>query len=133
MNDSLLRSQIRNRLTDTPGRDLTQVAEDLLAILGYRSERKLDGQSGSVDDFVDRFPADNRQTASEREFLENAESVRIVFQLTSTEIAAVREPTLFADDNFDEGNLQSFLFVAVELTGASTSSTRLVKCSAASR
>ena len=115
MNDGLLLSRIRNTLNDMPGRDLAQAAEDLLAVLGYRSERKLDGQSGSVDGFVERFPADNPKTASEGEFLENAVSARIVFQLTSSEIAAVREPTLFADDRFDEGNLRSFLFVGVEL------------------
>ena len=54
-----------------------------------------------------------------RDFLENAISVRLLFQLTDSEIATARQPHLPLPEAelFNRGLLQSFFFVAVELNG----------------
>ena len=119
MTNSGIRNEIQSALTKIPDNDFEAVAQDLLAVLGYRSERTLIGQTGDVTDFVARFPATKGNTKTEQAFCENAQSVRLVFQVTSDEIASVAQPALgFTADSFDAGQHQSFLFFAVELKEA---------------
>ena len=66
---------------------------------------------------VRQFPATNRDTQTERDFLREARSVHILFQLTDAEIAASEQKALWDAGGFDTGNAQSFLFAAVELRG----------------
>ena len=70
---------IRTALADVAGRDFTEAASRLLAKLGYESALVLEGQTGLVDDFVSQLPARNPDTASERRFVEQAESTRGYF------------------------------------------------------
>ena len=88
---------------------------DLLAVLGYRSERTLPGQTGDVADFMAQFPAPKANTKTEQTFGRCAQSVQIVFQVTSTEIASANQPAA----SFDEGQQQSFIFFAIALKEAS--------------
>ena len=119
MTNSGIRNEIQSALTKIPDNDFEAVAQDLLAVLGYRSERTLIGQTGDVTDFVARFPATKGNTKTEQAFCENAQSVRLVFQVTSEEIASADQPTLgFEADFFDKGQQQSFIFFAVELKEA---------------
>ena len=94
--------------------DFLETSKELLAVLGYRSERtaKL---PGTADDFIQRFPARNKNTETEQEFLNNAESVELVFQVRSEEIAPSDQPTLFESPAFDKGYVRSFMFFAIEL------------------
>ena len=120
MNTTDLREDIQAALAAIPSSDFLTETENLLAVLGYRSERTLAGQTGAVADFIAQFPAAKESTRTEQVFREQVQSVRLVFQVTSDEIAAVDQPTLgFAGDSFDEGQQQSFLFFGVELKGAS--------------
>ena len=112
------RADIADALRTFGSDQFARDAEGLLGALGYRSERTLEAQSGDVSDFLDQFPADNPDTKSEREFREHARSVRILFQLTSDEIAEAAQSSLFDTDAFDQSIARSFLFVAVELDGA---------------
>ncbi len=124
-----LRENLRDTLAQPPNADLPAIATELLALLGYRSERglalpPLDGPS-----FLREFPAPAPGARTEQAFADAASSVQILFQLTDREIArAIAEETqhsLFAADGsapdaadgFDTGNARSFLFVAVELAG----------------
>ena len=66
--------------------DFLETAKNLLAVLGYRSERTVE-LPGTAEDFIQRFPARNKNTETEQEFLESVESVKPVFQVTSEEIA----------------------------------------------
>ena len=119
MNMTDLREDIQAALASIPSSDFLTATENLLAVLGYRSERTLAGQTGAVADFIAQFPAPKGNTRTEQAFCENIQSVRLVFQVTSDEIASAGQPTLgFAADSFDEGQQQSFLFFAVELKGA---------------
>ena len=115
-----MREAIQAALVGIPSNDFKAAAQDLLAVLGYRSERMLAGQTGAVADFIAQFPAPKENTRTEQAFCENIQSVQLVFQVTSDEIASADQPTFgFEADSFDRGQQQSFLFFAVELKEAS--------------
>jgi len=97
--------------------DLTGASTQLLAALGYRSDRLLDGQTGNVGHFIADFKADNADTRSEQGFRDSAKEVRILFQFTDTEIAATGQRMMFDAEGFSAGNASSFLFAAVDLNG----------------
>ena len=116
MNNGEIRKKekIESALAALSTGDFSENAKHLLAVLGYCSERTLE-LPGTVDDFIQQFPARNRNTETEQEFLDSAESVQLVFQVTSAEIAPNDEPTLFEAPAFDVGYVRSFLFFTVEL------------------
>ena len=104
--------------------DFAAGAVALLGELGYRSGRVLPGQSGDAGDLFRQLPAAVEGTLSERDFIGEAESVRILFQVTDAEIGAAGEQqAVFRSDGpdggggIDAGNARSFLFAAVELRG----------------
>ena len=95
-------------------------SRELLAVLGYHSERTLDGQTGRVADFIEQFPAPHPGTASENNFAQQATSAQLIFQVTNDEIqdAAQAQGRLLDATTFDhQGMAQSFLFIAVDLKG----------------
>ena len=106
---------IRAALDKMTARDLSEASTQLLAALGYRSDRRLDGQTGNVDDFIRDFKAENGDTKSEQDFRDSAREVRVLFQFTDTEITATAQPQLLDVEGFSIGNFSSFLFAAVEL------------------
>ena len=108
------KEEIESALAAIAVGDFLETSKELLAVLGYRSERtaKL---PGTADDFIQRFPARNKNTETEQEFLNNAESVELVFQVRSEEIAPSDQPTLFETPAFDKGYVRSFMFFAIEL------------------
>ena len=114
---------IKSALAAMSTGDLLEKSKELLATIGYRSERTLE-LSGTVHDFLEEFPSLNPNTRTEQEFRKNAESVQIVFQFTSHEIADDIQQTLFESDGFDKGNTDSFLFSAVELKNNNYSRTK---------
>ena len=111
-----IREQIGHALSALPNEEFTESVKLMLGVIGYESERAID-LSGKVDDFISQFPARNENTQTEQAFREDVQSVRILFQLTDTEIALARN--FLSTDDFDSGNARSFLFFAVELNGAS--------------
>ena len=122
------RERIAGFLSRMPGLPFEQAAEDLLATLGYRSDRTLQDQSGRPSDFAAEFPADNPGTKSEQDFLEHAASARLVFQLSDSEIraSASQQGVLLETGDFDRGHSRSFFFTAVELKGSGHSRTKYV-------
>ena len=94
--------------------DFLETSKHLLAVLGYRSERTVN-LPGTAEDFIRRFPARNKNTDTEQEFRKNVESVELVFQVSSEEIAPNDSPTPFEAPVFDEGYVRSFTFFAIEL------------------
>ena len=115
MNDTAYREAIAEAIQRCRNGEWCENAVHLLDVLGYRSERTV-VLSGKVDDFIRQFPAPNENTQAERFFCDNVQSVRILFQLTDSEITVVRR-TLLPTDGFDKGNARSFLFAAIELNG----------------
>ncbi len=109
------KQEIESALAALSTGDFSENAKHLLAILGYCSERTVE-LPGTAQDFIQRFPARNKNTETEQEFLNSVESVKLVFQVTSEEIAPTNQPTLFESPAFDAGYVRSFLFFAIELT-----------------
>ena len=112
--EQIKKTEIKSALAKIPDGDFLETTKDLLAVLGYRSQRTLK-LSGNVDDFIQTFRAENENTKTEQEFLEDAESVELVFQVTDDEINNSGQGTLFESPAFDQGNAKSFMFFAVEL------------------
>ena len=110
---------IRAALGGMAAGDLSEASTQLLEALGYRSDRRLDGQTGNVGDFIASLSADNADTRSEQDFRGSAREVRILFQFTDAEIAATAQRTLLDAEAFSAGNVRSFLFAAVELNAES--------------
>ena len=94
--------------------DFLQTSKDLLEVLGYCSDRTANFPA-TAEDFIQRFPARNRNTETEAEFVDSVESVKLVFQVTNKEIAPDDQPRLFEAPTFDEGYVRSFVFFAIEL------------------
>ena len=120
-----VKEDIRAVLSSVADGDFQQTAVALLRSLGYVSERTLSGQSSNPADLI-RLLSEQTSgapaltgTQSEGAFLDNAQSVRILFQFTSSEIGAQAQQELPDDGSFDTGNARSFLFAAVELNGDS--------------
>ena len=109
------KEKIESALAALSTGDFLENAKHLLAILGYCSERTVE-LPGTAGDFIQRFPARNKNTEAEQEFLNSVESVKLLFQVTSEEIAPTNQPTLFESPAFDAGYVRSFLFFAIELT-----------------
>ena len=114
---------VKSVLVAMPTGDFLEKSKDLLATLGYHSERTLE-LSGTVDDFIQEFEALDPNTKTEREFRKNAESVELVFQFTKDEIADNLQQTLFKSVSFDKANTDSFIFCAVELKDNNYSRTK---------
>ena len=114
---------IKSALSAIPTGDFLAKSKNLLGTIGYRSELTLE-LSGTVHDFFEEFPPLNPNTKTEQEFRKHAESVQLVFQFTSDEIADDPQGTLFESASFDKGNIKSFLFCAVELKDNTYSRTK---------
>ena len=113
MNDSENKKrEIKAALAAIATGNFLETSEDLLAVLGYRSglTEKL---WETVDEFIEELSARNKNTRTEQEFRDCVESVELVFQVGSDEIAD-SQLTLF-ESRFDEENEDSFMFFTVEL------------------
>ena len=109
------KSEIESALAKIPFGNFLETSKELLAVLGYRSQRTVQ-LSGTADDFIHSFPVENKNTKTEQEFRNNATSVELVFQVTNDEISD-SQPDLFESRPFDKGLIKSFLFFTVELEG----------------
>ena len=114
---------IKSALAATQNGNLLEKSKDLLSTLGYRSDLTLE-LSGSVDDFFEEFPPINPNTKTEQHFRENAESAQIIFQFTKDEIVDDTQLHLLEPNDFNKGNMQCFLFCAVELKDNTYSRTK---------
>ena len=110
------KAAVESALAAMRGRPLAAGARDLLAALGYESARIPALPDDAPQTFAAAFPAPSADTKSEREFLDAAQSVSILFQITDAEIAAQAQPGLFdGGADFTAGNARSFIFAAVAL------------------
>ena len=117
MSTASVRNAIGAALAAMVDRDLTAAATGLLNACGYRSERVLPDQSGDAGEFIRQLPNANLDTQSAQAFLDNAQSMNVLFQFTGGEIQAETQRALFDAAGFDTGNARSFLFAVVQLRG----------------
>ncbi len=105
------KAHIQSALAALPTGDFSEASKNLLATLGYHSERTLE-LSGTVEDFIQEFPAPNPNTQTEQAFRNSVESVHLLFQFTSDEVA---DDTESGEGFLQESWTESFLFFAVAL------------------
>ena len=117
MNNEEIRKkeEIKVALAEISDGDFIETSKNLLEVLDYHG-LLIEELPETVDDFIQRFPAENENTKTEQEFRENAKSVGLVSQVTSNEIAD-SHPNRFESRTFDRGLIKSFVFCTVELQG----------------
>ena len=111
------RDRIRAALAGLEEGEIGAGAERLLEALGYRSDRRPPPLPSDTATFLDRYGPDGKTgTKSEQAFESAARSVRVLFQVTDSEIRSAVH-SLFGPGatSFDTGLSRSFLFCAVEL------------------
>ena len=118
-----IKKAIKKALQSLATGDLPKASTELFRILGYRSERVLEGQRGNVEDFIRQFPAPKQETESEESFRKNTTTVHILFQVTDEEIADSDQGALFDAKQFDKVLNKSYLFLVVQLKELSYSRT----------
>ena len=127
-----IRAAVESALAAMRRRPLPDGARTLLAALGYESARIPAPADYAPHAFAAAFPAPNPDTKSEREFVDAANSVSILFQITDAEIAEEVERRMRDTEverqltmpneagekgnaDFAAGNARSFIFAAVLL------------------
>ena len=111
-----LRAALRDALAGFAGAaPLYQSAEALLGALGYESERTGEEDLADLAGFRADLEAMRPLSDRERALLADWESAQIVFQITEDEIAG-QAGLIDAGGGFDRGSIESFLFIAVEVT-----------------
>ena len=75
-----LREDIQAALAAIPSSDFLTTTENLLAVLGYRSERTLAGQTGAVADFIAQFPAAKEALGRSRHFAKTSDPCGLSFR-----------------------------------------------------
>ena len=112
-----LRSQLNTCLADFATRGLRQAATALLSTLGYESSRVL-----QLDGF-----ADIENTTLLEAYTPEITDLKGLFQLTSQEIRSHGQNKLFASGVFENANIESYVFLALELKEASYSRSKLAE------
>ena len=103
------RRHVEAALALMTGKDFPSEAGALLDALGYASDRTILGQTGDPADFL----ADAPDTQSKSALIAEADSIRLLRQVTDAEIAESARQS--ADGAFDGGVARSFLFLSAEL------------------
>ena len=91
---------------------LKDAARQLLAKLGYQSDKFLVGAGSKPQDFLDHFAAGHSFDQA-KALVPDWKSADLLFQLTDEELQA----TLFKEKSVQRGLLKSYVFIAIELKG----------------
>jgi adenine-specific DNA-methyltransferase len=94
---------------------LKDAARQLLAKLGYKSDRFFVGAGSKPQDFLADF-ASGHTFDQTKAFVSEWKSADLLFQLTDQELS--RESALFAAESVQRGLLKSYVFIAIELKGS---------------
>lgn len=120
-----IRVQIQDALANIKKRPLVESARDLFAVLGYKSERRIEIIPNTAEGFVSQFGALNTDKALIAEW----RSVDFLFQLTDEEVRAAAlgsQSSLFgSQDKYEGAIVESYLFIALDLKARRYSRTEL--------
>ena len=105
---------MKSALADFQTLPLKDAARQLLAKLGYKSDKFLVGAGSRPQDFLDHF-ATGHPFDEAKALVSEWKSADLLFQLTDQELS--RESSLFTDDSVQRGLLKSYIFIAIELKG----------------
>ena len=106
-----LKQRIGQRIQAFAAQPLRKAALSLFSTLGYESDRTV--KTRSIADFREQFDPESR-LAHPAALIASWHSVELLFQLTDEELS--RSSALFKDEAVKTSLLQSYIFVAIELT-----------------
>ena len=105
---------ISNTIRDFADGSLRDSTVRLLSELGYTSNKVLPPENNNLTTFIEWGKAEENVKDKQIDLLrQHWDQAEIVFQITDDEI---QESTIFSSTEFDQGRIQSFLFVAVDLS-----------------
>ncbi len=93
---------------------LKDAARQLLARLGYQSDKFIAGAGSSPQAFLDLFGSGDAFDPT-KALVSEWKTADLLFQLTDQELS--RESSLFTDTSIQAGLLKSYIFIAIELQG----------------
>jgi adenine-specific DNA-methyltransferase len=105
------KQRISERIQAFATQPLRKASLSLFSAIGYKSDRTL--QTRSVADFRAQFDPEFR-LAHPAALIESWQSVEMLFQLTDAELS--NSTALFKDEAVKASLLQSYIFIAIELT-----------------
>ena len=111
--EEIKKREIKSALMAIADADFLETSKNLLEVLDYPGPL-IEELPGTVDDFIQRFRAENENTKTEKEFRESAKSIELVSQVGSDEIVD-SQPDRFESRTFDKGLIKSFVFCTVKL------------------
>ncbi len=131
MSDIKLRGRIEDVLTATASGDLHASALELLSTLGYTSNKTLDWPTlpqAFAHELETLLGGSNRLNV-EAACLADWSSVAFLFQLTNDELPslAAGQTSFFSDTGVQPWQIESFIFLAVDLKAGNWSRTRLAR------
>ena len=106
------------------GVPLSTCATALLKVLGYRGDRTF--EIVSVEKFLNIMGAHEQLTPKQLDCFQSWQAVEVLFQFTEEEINQ-QQAGQFDVTGFDDGRIESFLFLAVELVKGEYSRTQLAE------
>jgi hypothetical protein len=131
MSDIQLRARLEKALKATAGGDLRTHALELLAALGYTSNKTLDlpAQPQAFAQEIGTLLGGSRQFNAEAVCLADWKSVAFLFQLTNDELPslAAGQTSFFTNTGVQPWQIESFVFLAVDLKAGNWSRTRLAR------
>lgn len=113
-----LRPQIQVNLGDFVDTKLLDAANALLATLGYQSDRTINLGDSSPASFLQFLRSQSGEVPfdEKKALFSDWKSIHLLFQLTDEELSG--HTSLFKETDIAPGLLRSYLFFAIELTGA---------------
>lgn len=128
-NNIKYRHTIQKALQEFPEKSLNVAATDLLTVLGYTSEKTtdlgndVDTLLGNIETFSPELGKVDRSKVSSTEWKQCA----FLFQLTNDEIPSLAsgQTVLTSERELARGQIESFVFLAIELNGDNWSRTAL--------
>jgi adenine-specific DNA-methyltransferase len=106
---------MKTALSNFQALPLKDAARQLLAKLGYKSDKFIAGAGSTPQAFLDLFGSGHAFDPA-KALVPEWKSADLLFQLTDEELS--RETSLFTDTSVKAGLLKSYVFIAIELKGS---------------
>ena len=126
MHETHIRIDIQRALNQFTDGNLAANAIHFLKVLGYQSQRTLNRDANTPEAFLEDFDPDN-QINLDKAHLSEWHTADFLFQLTADEIRQHTQETITFNESpgVDESIYQSYLFLAIKLSGDTYSRTAL--------
>ena len=119
----ITKEQIQSVINTFKNGDLTQSTLSLFDTLGYNTKRRASFPQKTSRYFIENYG--HTKFSSDRALTKEWKSIDILFQLTSEEMVTTN--ALFKTEKFEKQIIESYLFMAVDLSQADYSRTKLAQ------